>query len=329
MQMEPAPDDLGLIGDSDVVAALRDAVRRVADSPYPVLVTGESGSGKELVARAVHRLSGRPARRFGTVNCAALTDELVEAELFGYVKGAFTGAVTERAGLFEAAAQGTLFLDEVGELSPRAQAKLLRVLQDGEIRRIGENQPRRVDVRVVAATNRPLEKDVQQGRFREDLVYRLDVLRIIVPPLRDRGDDVRLLAEHFWRRAQSLTGSRAAPSRATLAALAGYHWPGNVRQLENVVASLVVRGPRRGVVGPAVLPSGFSATSRDVPTLHEARMSFERRYVSGALARAGGRRGKAALELGVTRQGLAKLLKRLALDGSDEKQTLHEAGNSA
>ena len=314
MQSGMTADDLGLLGRSDAMDELRGAVRRVAESPYPVLVTGESGSGKELVARGIHRLSGRTERRFGAVNCAALTDELVEAEFFGYARGAFTGAVTERAGLFEAADRGTLFLDEVGELSTRAQAKLLRVLQDGEIRRIGENLPRRVDVRVVAATNRPLEADVSTGRFREDLLYRVDVLRIVVPLLRDRDDDVLLLAEHFWRRAQLVTGSRAAPARATLAALARYHWPGNVRQLENVIASLVVRGPRRGVVGPSTLPACIAGDTGEVETLQHARVLFERRYVSGALARAGGRRGKAALALGVTRQGLAKLLKRLDLD---------------
>ena len=266
------------------------------------------------MARAIHRLSRRTDRCFGAVNCAALTDELVEAELFGYARGAFTGAVTKRAGLFEAADRGTLFLDEIGELSTRAQAKLLRVLQDGEIRRIGENLPRRVDVRVVAATNRPLEADVSTGRFREDLLYRIDVLRIVVPPLRDRDDDVLLLTEHFWRRAQSVTGSRAVLARATLAALARYHWPGNVRQLENVIASLVVGGPRRGVVGPSTLPACIAGVTGAIETLQHARALFERRYVSGALARAGGRRGKAALALGVTRQGLAKLLKRLDLD---------------
>lgn len=314
MLNEADPDDLGLLGRSDALVALRGTVRRVAESPYPVLITGESGSGKELVARAVHRLSPRATRRFGAVNCAALTDDLVEAELFGYTKGAFTGAITERAGLFEAADRGTLFLDEVGELSQRAQAKLLRVLQEGEIRRVGENQPRKVDVRVVAATNRPLDDAVVAGQFREDLLYRLDVLRMVVPPLRDRGDDVVLLAEHFWSRAQSLTGSRAAPAKSTLTALARYHWPGNVRQLENVVASLVVRGPRQGIVGPSSLPHTFGVTTSEAPTLQEARAAFERRFVSGALARSGGRRGKAALELGVTRQGLAKLLKRLDLD---------------
>ena len=316
MQSATTPDDLGLLGRSNAMAELRDVGRRVAQAPYPVLVTGESGSGKELVARAVHRLSRRPDRCMGAVNCAALTDELVEAELFGHARGAFTGAVTERAGLFEASDRGTLFLDEVGELSTRAQAKLLRVLQDGEIRRVGENVPRRVDVRVVAASNRPLDAAVTAGRFREDLLYRLDVLRIEVPPLRDRGDDVLLLTEHFWRRAQSLTGRAAAPARSTLAALSTYHWPGNVRQLENVVASLVVRGPHRGVVGPSSLPDCIAGNTDAVETLQHARELFERQYVRGALARAGGRKGRAALALGVTRQGLAKLLKRLDLDRS-------------
>ena len=326
MQSVMRADDLGLLGRSDAMDELRATVRRVAESPYAVLVTGESGSGKELVARAIHRLSQRPDRSFGAVNCAALTDELVEAELFGYARGAFTGAVTEHAGLFEAADRGTLFLDEIGELSTRAQAKLLRALQDGEIRRIGENVPRRVDVRVVAATNRPLEADVLTGRFREDLLYRVDVLRIVVPPLRDRDDDVLLLAEHFWQRAQSVTGSRAVLARSTLAALAGYHWPGNVRQLENVIASLVVRGPRCGVVGPSILPGCIAGDTSDVETLQQARVVFERRYVSGALARAGGRRGKAAVALGVTRQGLAKLLKRLGLDHPCRPRTSQTSG---
>ena len=260
---------------------LRSAVRRVAGFPYPVLVTEESGTGKELVARAVHRLSRRIDRCFGAVNCAALTDDLVEAELFGYTRGPFTGAVTKRAGLFEAADRSTLFLDEVGELSARAQAKLLRVLLDGEIRRLGENLPRRIDVRVVSATNRRLEVDVSTGRFREDLLYRVDVLRIALPPLRDRDDYVLLLAEHFWCQAQSVTGSRAAPARATLAALVRYHWPGNVRQLENVIASLVVRGPRRGVVGPSTLPACIAGDTGEVETLQRARVLFKRRYVGG------------------------------------------------
>jgi len=253
------PDDtnsnqLGVLGRSAAVVALRATVRRMADAPYTVLFTGESGSGKELVAKAVRRLSRRAVRRFGAVNCAALADELVEAELFGYIKGAFTGAVTDRAGLFEASDRDTLLLDEVGELSQRAQAKQLRFLQDGEIRRVGESQSRRVVFRVVAATNRPLDAAVGTGQFREDLLYRMDVLRMLV---RRCGTEATMCGSSqniFWSRTQVLTGSRAAPAKSTLAALSRYHWPGNVRQLENVIASLVVRGPRHGVMGPSTLP---------------------------------------------------------------------------
>ena len=306
---------LGLVGKSHVMADLRLAVRRVAGSPYPVLVTGESGSGKELVARAIHQVSRRPGPRFRAVNCAALTDDLVEAELFGSVRGAFTGAVGDRAGLFEAADGGTLFMDEVGELSPRAQAKLLRALQEGEIRRVGDTRSRQVDVRVVGATNRALETEVRRGRFREDLLYRLDVVRLRVPPLRERGDDVVLLLDHFWRKAQAVTGSEATLSRAARTALMRHDWPGNVRQLENVVAALVVRAPRRGIVGGGALPAAVApAEEEEAQTLSQARRRFERRYVSGALARAGGRRSQAATALGITRQGLAKLLKRLDLE---------------
>ena len=305
---------LGLVGESRAMEDLRTAIRGVADSPYAVLIMGESGTGKELVARAVHQLSRRPLRRFGAVNCAALTDDLFEAELFGCVRGAYTGAVTDRAGLFEATDRGSLLLDEVGELSTRAQAKLLRALQEGEIRRVGETQPRRVDVRVIGATNRPLDTEVQRGRFREDLLYRLDVLRLHVPAVRERQDDARVLVEHFWNRARQATGRSNAPSRALLTALERYHWPGNVRQVQNVVASLVVRGPRTGVVSPDALPSALGPVTDAPQTLSQARTCFERQYVSGALVRAGGRRGQAASALGLSRQGLSKLLKRLDLD---------------
>ena len=209
-----------LLGESPPAVALREAVLRAARAPFPVLVEGESGCGKELVARAMHRLGPRRDRRFCAINCAALTDELVEAELFGHARGAFTGAANERPGLFEEADGGTLFLDEVGELSPRAQAKLLRVLQEGEVRRVGENLPRHVDVRVVAATNRTLTDEVAAGRFRADLRFRLDVVRIAVPPLRERASDVPLLAAHFWRDASARVGSQATLSPEALAVLA-------------------------------------------------------------------------------------------------------------
>ena len=230
-----------------------------------MLIEGESGSGKELVARALHQHGPRRHRRFCAVNCAAFTDELLEAELFGHTRGAFTGALTERAGLFEEADGGTLFLDEIGELSPRGQAKLLRVIQDGETRRIGENLPRRVDTRIVAATNRSLRDEADAGRFREDLLYRLDVIRITVPPLRARPEDVPVLARAFWDEAIARLGSRATLDPATLTALARYHWPGNVRELHNAIMALAVHAPPRGRVTPSMLPATIRARPVAVP----------------------------------------------------------------
>jgi DNA-binding NtrC family response regulator/tetratricopeptide (TPR) repeat protein len=304
-----------LLGDSPAACMLREQVARAARAPFPVLVQGESGSGKELVARAIHRLGPRRERRFCALNCAALSDELIEAELFGHTRGAFTGAVGERAGLFEEADGGTLFLDEIGELSARAQAKLLRVLQDGEVRRIGENVSRRVDVRIVAATNRRLEQETAAGRFRADLRFRLDVVRIEVPPLRDRPTDVPLLAHRFWTDAASRVGSRATLAPEAVAALSRYDWPGNVRELQNVMAWMAVHSPGRGRVGPAALPSHVAqASAPQGATFESAREDFERRFITAALASAGGQRARAAAALGVTRQGLAKMMRRLGLD---------------
>ena len=250
------PDQI--LGVSGVMADVRRAVDRAAAAPFPVLVEGESGCGKELVARALHKQSLRRERAFCAVNCAALPDDLVEAELFGHVRGAFTGAVSDRPGVFEEAHGGTLFLDEIGELPLRAQAKVLRTIQEGELRRIGENASRRVDVRIVSATNRDLRREAAAGRFRLDLLYRLDVIRIAVPPLRERSEDIALLIEHFWHDAAARVGSRAVLSTATVAALARHSWPGNVRELQNVLAALAVRSPRRGVVPPAALPPNMA-----------------------------------------------------------------------
>ena len=310
-------DTLGLLGSSEALRALRARVLRVAAAPFHVLVDGESGSGKELVARALHAAGPRRQRRLSTVNCAALTDELLEAELFGHARGAFTGAVRDRAGLFEEADGGTLFLDEVGELSLRAQAKLLRVIQDGEVRRVGECHARRVDVRLVAATNRVLADEVEAGRFRADLRYRLEVVRIAVVPLRERPDDVPVLARAFWTDASARTGTRAALHPATLAALARYRWPGNVRELQNVMRALAVNAPPRGLVTPAALPPALAGAAPPAPTLSLARRGFEEQFVRAALARAGHRSTLAARELGVSRQGLRKLLVRLGIEGRD------------
>jgi DNA-binding NtrC family response regulator/tetratricopeptide (TPR) repeat protein len=304
-----------LLGTSPAAARLRDAIVRAARAPFPVLVEGESGSGKELVARGIHRFSPRRDRRLCTVNCAALSEDLLEAELFGHSRGAFTGAVGERAGLFEEADGGTLFLDEVGELSPRAQAKLLRVLQDGEVRRVGENLPRRVDAKIIAATNRCLDDEVVAKRFRADLRFRLDVVRIVVPPLRERATDIPALAAHFWTEATGRVGSSATLTAETLASLARYDWPGNVRELQNAIASLAVHAPRRGRVVPSMLPGHIARSSSASPaTFEAARHDFERRYVRAALAQSGGHRVRAARALGVSRQGLAKMMRRLAID---------------
>ena len=302
-----------LIGSSPAMSAVRAAIDRAAPSPFPVLIEGESGAGKELVARAIHARSDRRSRRFAALNCAALADDLIEAELFGHARGAFTGAIAERAGLFEEADGGTLFLDEVGELSPRAQAKLLRAIQEGEIRRVGETRSRRVDARIVAATNRSLETEAAAGRFRTDLRFRLDVIRIVVPPLRGRPEDIAELAQHFWREATARVGSRAMLGREALAALARYDWPGNVRELQNALASLAVTAPRRGTLGCAALPAGIVQSGAGALTLDEARRRFDASFVRGALARAGGCRSRAATDLGLTRQGLAKLMERLGI----------------
>jgi DNA-binding NtrC family response regulator/tetratricopeptide (TPR) repeat protein len=303
-----------LIGIAPAMTTLRQSVARAASAPFGVLIDGESGSGKELVARAIHRGSARRQRAFCTLNCAALPDDLVEAELFGHTRGAFTGAVTDRPGVFEEADGGTLFLDEVGELTPRAQAKVLRVVQDGELRRVGANISRRVDVRIVSATNRALRQEVEAGRFRLDLLYRLDVVHIAVPPLRERREDVALLADHFWRDATQRVGSRATLGAATIAALARYDWPGNVRELQNVLAALAVRTPRRGVVPPSALPACFGERgAAENWSLDQARRTFELSFVRAALVRTGGHRGRAAAELGVTRQGLTKLMSRLGI----------------
>jgi two-component system response regulator HydG len=303
-----------LLGVSETMVEVRRAVERAASAPFSVLVEGESGSGKELVARAIHKGGPRRDRPFVTLNCAAVPDDLVESELFGHARGAFTGAVGERIGVFEEAHTGTLFLDEVGELSPRAQAKLLRVIQEGELRRIGENTSRRIDVRVVSATNRELRAESAAGRFRLDLQYRLDVLRIAVPPLRDRREDIPVLAEHIWRDAAALCGSRATLGLGVLTALAKYDWPGNVRELQNVLSALVVRAGRRGIVPVSALPAMFGEPRvADVWRLDQARRVFDENFVRAALVRCGGRRSQAAVQLGVTRQGLAKLMHRLGI----------------
>jgi len=305
-----------LVGSSEAIADVRRAVVRAAAAPFAVLIEGESGVGKELVARAIHSLSPRRERRFCDLNCAALPDELFESELFGHARGAFTGAVTERAGMIEEADGGTLLLDEVADLSPRAQAKLLRVIQQQEVRRVGESFSRKVDVRIVSAANRDMRAEAAAGRFRQDLLYRLDVIRIRVPPLRERPEDIPALAQHFWTAAASRVGTRAVLAHSTITALSRYSWPGNVRELQNVMSALAVAAPVRGQVRPSLLPQLISSTPPAASlTLADARAQFERRFIEMALARAAGKRARAARELGLSRQGLLKLMARLGLSG--------------
>ena len=235
----------GIVGRSDAVRAVLDVARKVARHPSTVLVTGESGTGKELVARLVHRASPRAERAFVAVNCAAIPEPLLESELFGHAKGAFTGATAERAGLFEEADGGTLFLDEIGELPVALQVKLLRALQEGEVRRVGDNASRAVDVRLVAATSRDLGEEVAAGRFRADLYYRVNVVRLHLPPLRDRREDVPELVRHFIDRFNARLGLEVQGlTPAAMQRLLAYAWPGNVRELENVVERAMVLAER-------------------------------------------------------------------------------------
>jgi DNA-binding NtrC family response regulator len=312
-----------ILGDGPAAVDLRESIARAAATSFPVLIEGESGTGKELVARALHRLSARRDRRFCGVNCAALTDDLIEAEMFGHVRGAFTGAVGPRSGMFEEAHGGTLLLDEVAELSARGQAKLLRVLQEREVRRVGENLPRAVDVRIVGATNVALADAVAHGRFREDLRFRLAVIRLQVPPLRDRIEDVPLLAQAFWRRLRADAPTRATLGPDAVASLCRHTWPGNIRELQNVVSALVVAAPSRGVVTSRHVQSAVGAAGAAGPSvtrLDAAVRGFERRIVAAALARNGGRRSRTARELGLSRQGLTKAIRRLGLRASDRDE---------
>jgi sigma-54 specific flagellar transcriptional regulator A len=240
LRIEEETQEPALLGESPGMVALRALVRRVAATDSTVLIQGESGTGKELVARLVHVWSPRAARPFIAVNCGAIPGELMESELFGHERGAFTGAQTARKGRFELAGRGTLFLDEIAEMSPPLQVKILRVLQERSFERVGGSDTLQAQARIVAATHRDLEQQIQLGRFREDLYYRLHVVPILVPPLRERGDDVLLLAEHALRRLEASGLGRVRLGDGVAQALLGYRWPGNVRELQNLMERLVI-----------------------------------------------------------------------------------------
>jgi two-component system response regulator HydG len=305
-----------IVGRSSAMRDVLERVVRVGPTDATVLISGESGTGKELVARALHVSSRRGNRPFVPVNCAAITDTLLESELFGHARGAFTGATRARRGLFEEAHGGTLFIDEIGETSPGFQAKLLRALQEGEVRRVGESVPVQVDVRVIAATNQDLRRAISARRFREDLYYRLAVVPIRIPPLRERIEDVPLLAAHFVERFAARTGARKVITPEALARLQSHAWPGNVRELENVLeqAAALSSGPEIRAedvqVEATAAPGGEEAR-----TLAAAVEDAERRAIESALTRAGGDLARVARELGVSATTLWRKMKRLGVEG--------------
>ena len=307
-----------IVGRSPAMRELLARVERVAMSDATVLITGESGTGKELVARAIHLASRRGARPFVPVNCAAITETLLESELFGHARGAFTGATRARRGLFEEADGGTLLVDEVGETAPGFQAKLLRALQEGEIRRVGESTPVQVDVRVIAATNQDLRKAIAEKRFREDLFYRLNVVPLRLPSLRERREDVPLLASHFVQRYNGRSKDEKVLTPEALARLLDHDWPGNVRELENAIEQAAALSPAREIRAEDVQLEGVRVASAPedgrVRTLEEAVDEAERRAIEAALARCGADLGRVAKELSVSSTTLWRKMKRLGIE---------------
>jgi len=312
-----------MVGDSGAVRALADQVKRVATTPARVLITGENGTGKELVARALHAQSPRAKAPFIEVNCAAIPSELIESELFGHMKGSFTGAVQDRAGKFEQADGGTLFLDEIGDMSLAAQAKVLRVLQEGEVTRIGGAKVRTVDVRVIAATNKKLEDEIGAGRFREDLYYRLNVVPITVPPLRDRREDIPMLIQHFSELVAKESGLPAKPfDDAALDRLQGLEWPGNIRELRNTIERLLILsvGPRvvladvERLVGARAGESGAAIGSLEhFNTYEEFKLAAERAYLLAKLRQFDWNVAETARVIDMPRSNLYKKIERHGL----------------
>ena len=312
------PEGLALVGHSPAIIEVMKTLARVARSQATVLVLGETGTGKELVARTIHHWSERANRRFVAVNCSALAEGLLESELFGHVKGAYTGAANARPGLFREADQGTLFLDEVGDISPGLQSRLLRALQEHEIVPLGAETPIKVDVRVVAATHRDLPELVRQGRFREDLYYRLDVVTLSLPPLRDRRQDIPLLVDHFLRTLGARHGrGPVAIDPEALRRLLGYEWPGNIRELQNVLERALLLA-EQGVIGPEHLATTVRPSAAALPEVAEATVlrgleEVEREHVIRVLAATGGNREESSRILGISRRTLTRMIQRWGL----------------
>lgn len=305
-----------IIGKSGAMRAVFEVMERVLDSRATVLLTGESGTGKELVARAIHYNGPLSEKPFLALFCGALPESLLESELFGHKRGAFTGAISDKRGLFEAADGGTFFLDEIGDLSATLQAKLLRVLQEGEIKRVGENQIRKVNVRIISATNKILKEEVRAGRFREDLFYRLSVINLALPPLRERSDDIPLLAHHFLDRyAKENRKALQGFSESAMTRLRRYAWPGNVRELENTIERAVVLSQ-----GQWLTENDLQMPSEENIAVYEAGMSlenYERRLVERVLRENGGHITQTASKLGVSRRWLHYRLKEWGYEQND------------
>jgi len=312
------------VGTAPSILRVRSMIDRLKDSDAPVFIWGESGTGKELAARSIHEAGRRRAGQFVAVNCGAIPENLLESELFGHARGSFTGALRDKPGLVEEAHAGTFFLDEVGDLPMPLQAKLLRVLEEKKIRRVGETRPRPVDVRFVSATNKNLEREIEAGRFREDLYYRLKIVSLELPALRERAEDIPPLVNHFLDEfSKSMGRSRPFFSPPALELMLEYPWPGNVRELQSEVQRCLIMTGDGQVIGeealsPIINPRG-KRHSQGSRGFLAAKAEFERRFLREALARCGYHRTRTAAEIGLTRQGLFKLLKKHNIPGDDER----------
>ena len=314
-----------IIGESDPIKRLKDLIERVAPTNAWVLINGDNGTGKELVARAMHSMSARRDKPFIEVNCAAIPEELIESELFGHEKGAFTGAISQKRGKFDLADQGTLFLDEIADMSLKTQAKVLRILEDQSFERVGGVKKIQVDVRVLAATNKDLSKEIDRGAFREDLYYRLNVIPCRVPALSERRGDIGLLADHFLK--LSAAESRIKPKcldKGALKVLTEYLWPGNVRELRNIIERLVLLTPGQKITVDD-LPEELRRSAERGPSgqgkdgsLSQARAHFEKEFIARKLAENGGNISKTAEKLGVARESLSRKIKQFGLQPRSE-----------
>jgi len=314
-----APAGCPFMGTALPVRRVRAMIEKVRDTDAPVFISGESGTGKELAARIIHETGRRRAGPFVAVNCAAIPEALIESELFGHARGAFTGAVRDKAGLIEEGSGGTFFLDEIGDLPLALQAKLLRVLEEKKIRRVGETRHRAIDTRFVSATNKDLDHEVERGRFRQDLYYRLKIIAIDLPPLRERPEDALLLLNHFLDEfSRSMSKPRPFLSPVALEMLLRYPWPGNVRELQNEVQRCLVMADGAPLIleeylSPKINPAG-ETYSRTSHLFSDAKADFEKRFLREALVRCRYHRTRTAAEVGLTRQGLFKLLKKHGIE---------------